>query len=145
MLSGTTHIPIENILIEDDGFHLLLKAKINGKNTRLLIDTGASKTVFDVERIQNFVSKKFFEEHDKLSTGLGTDSMPTSTVNLNSLKIGELTLHDFPVVLLDLKHINNAYNKLGHDAIEGVLGNDILVRYKAIINYKMLQLTLSLK
>ncbi len=145
MLSRTTHITIENILIEDDGFHLLMKAKINGKVARLLIDTGASRTVFDLERIQHYVSQKFFADHDKLSTGLGTDSMPTSTVNLSSLKIGELTLRDFPVVLLDLKHVNSAYDKLGHDAIDGVLGNDILVRYKAVINYKKLMLTLALK
>lgn len=145
MISRTTHVQIENILIQDDGFHLLMKLKINGKNARMLIDTGASRTVFDLERIQDYVSEKKFEDHDKLSTGLGTDSMPTSTVVIKSLKIGELKLHDFPAVLLDLKHVNSTYNKLGYDSIEGVLGNDILVKYKAIINYKKLELTLSLK
>lgn len=145
MLSRTTQIPIETLSIEDDGSHLLLKTKINGKNARLLIDTGASRTVFDQERILQFVSGKTFVEHDKLSTGLGTNSMRTSTVILKSLRIGNLTIDSFNAVLLDLKHVNDTYGKLGYTAIDGVLGNDILVKFKATISYKKLMLTLSLK
>jgi predicted aspartyl protease len=122
-----------------------LKTKINGKNARLLIDTGASRTVFDQERIMQFVSQKIFESNDKLSTGLGTNSMPTSMVSLKSLKIGDLLIDNFQAVLLDLQHVNNTYYKLGHTAIDGVLGNDILVKYKAVIDYKKLELSLSLK
>lgn len=145
MLSRTTIIPIESIIIEDDGSHILLKTKINGRNARLLIDTGASRTVFDLERIQGFVNDKTFLQHDKLSTGLGTDSMPTSAVILKSLKIGNLVINNFHAVLLDLQHVNSTYGKLGHGPIDGVLGNDILVKYKAVINYKKKSLTLWLK
>jgi predicted aspartyl protease len=142
---NSTHIDISSILIEDDGFHILLSSEINGIPARMLIDTGASRTVFDLERIQQFVSDKFFEQHDKLSTGLGTDSMPTSTVVIKKLKIGDLELEDFSAVLLDLQHVNGTYNKLGHEAIDGVLGNDILVKYNAVINYKKLKLSLTLR
>jgi hypothetical protein len=142
---NTTNIPIEDILIEDDGFHILMKAKINGKNARLLIDSGASRTVFDVDRIREFVSDIQFEDHSKFSTGLGTDSMPTHLVAIKKIKLGDLVLHNFQAVLLDLQHVNGTYGKLGHAAIDGVLGNDILVKYKAVINYKKLQLTLRTK
>jgi predicted aspartyl protease len=145
MLSRTTQIPIESIIIEDDGSHLLLKTRINGKVARLLIDTGASRTVFDLGRIQQFVNDKTFLQHDKLSTGLGTDSMPTSAVILKSLRIGALSITNFNAVLLNLEHVNNTYGKLGYSAIDGVLGNDILVKYKAIINYRKKSLTLWLK
>lgn len=145
MLSRTTQIPIEMLNIEDDGSHLLVKTKINGKNARLLIDTGASRTVFDEEKILQFVNSKSFVEHDKLSTGLGTNSMRTSSVILKSLKVGNLTIDSFNAVLLDLKHVNDTYGKLGYSAIDGVLGNDILVKFNATINYKKLMLTLSLK
>ena len=145
MISKRTYIPIEIINIEEDGSHLLMKSKINGKNARLLIDTGASRTVFDIEKIKNFVNEQTFLQNDKLSTGLGTDSMPTSVVVLKSLKIGDLLISNFQAVLLDLQHVNNTYGKLGHTAIDGVLGNDILVKYKAIINYKKQSLTLSTK
>jgi len=145
MLKRTTNIPIDKVIIEDDGSHLLVKSKINGKVARLLIDTGASRSVFDIERIKLYVSEKSFPDHDKLSTGLGTNSMPTSKITLKSLKIGDLVLENFPAVLLDLQHVNGTYNTLGHSAIEGVIGNDILVRYNATINYKKMVLTLMLK
>jgi predicted aspartyl protease len=145
MLSRTTNIPIETIIIEDDGSHLLMKTKINGKNARVLIDTGASRTVFDLARIQEFVNDKTFLQHDKYSTGLGTDSMPTSVVVLKSFRLGNLLINNFSVVLLDLQHVNNTYAKLGYEAIDGVLGNDILVKHKAIINYKKRTLSLWLK
>ena len=124
---------------------MLIKAKINGKNAKLLIDTGASRTVFDQEKIRWFVNDKFFEKHDKLSTGLGTNSMPTSTVTIKAFKLGELIVENFPAVLLDLQHVNTTYDQLGYNAIDGVLGNDLLTKYKAVINYKKLTLTLSLR
>ncbi len=145
MLSRNTIIPIDILLIEDDGSHLLIKSRINGKNARLLIDTGASRSVFDEERIRQFVNDKSFIQHDKLSTGLGTNSMQTSSVILKSLKLGDLLIENFDAVLLDLKHVNGTYGTLGHSAIDGVLGNDILVKYSAIINYKKLTLTLKIK
>ena len=144
MLKRSTIIPIDKLLIEDDGSHLLVKAKINGKIARLLIDTGASRSVFDTEKIRSFVNEKFFSSHDKLSAGLGTNSMPTSTVTLKTFRIGDLIIENFPVVLLDLQHVNGSYQTLGHSEIEGVIGNDILVKYKAIINYEKLTLTLRL-
>ena len=136
MLRRITKIPIETVSIEEDGSHLLVKSKINGRNARLLIDTGASRSVFDVERIRSFVNEKVFKEHNKLSTGLGTNSMRTSAVRINSIKLGDLTLEDFDAVLLDLNHVNVTYGQLGHSAIDGVLGNDILSKYKATINYQ---------
>ena len=60
MLKRSTIIPIDKLLIEDDGSHLLVKAKINGKIARLLIDTGASRSVFDTEKIRSFVNEIFY-------------------------------------------------------------------------------------
>lgn len=145
MIPRKTLIAIETLAIEDEGSHIMLKAKVNRKNAWLLIDTGASRTVFDQERIRNYVKDNTFILHDKLSTGLGTSSMQTSAVNIKSLQIGELTIHDFQTVLLDLTHVNIAYEKLGFNPIDGVLGNDILSKYKANISYKKLTLTLSLR
>jgi predicted aspartyl protease len=145
MVKKVTEISIDHILIEDDGSHLLIKSKINGKVARLLIDTGASRSVFDLNRIKQFVNEKTFPEHNKLSTGLGTNSMPTSTISLKSFKIGDLVIENFHAVLLDLQHVNGTYDTLGYSAIDGVIGNDILVMYNATINYKKMSLTLSLK
>jgi predicted aspartyl protease len=60
--------------IDGDGFHLQASIKINGKAALVIVDTGASRTVFDKTEIRKYLKKEEIEEHDKLSTGLGTNS-----------------------------------------------------------------------
>lgn len=142
MLSSKNIIPIDLLRIEDDGAHLVIKGRINGKLSRLLIDTGASRSVFDKERILHFTGERSFEEHDKYSTGLGTDSMPTSLTRLKTFRLGSLALKNFEVVLLDLSHVIKSYEKLGLTPIDGVIGNDILLNHKAVIDYRKMELKL---
>src|SRR6185436_7687695 len=101
-----TSIPIRTLIIEGDGCHLVIKASIHGKPVNLLVDTGASKTVFDKQRIRKFVDENEFREIDKLSTGLGTSSMKTHGVTLKQIKLGSLTIKNFETILLDLSHVN---------------------------------------
>lgn len=145
MFSSTSIIPLQILSIEDDGLHLMIQAKVNSINCHLLLDTGASRTVFDKTQILKFIGPHELEEHDKLSTGLGTDSMPTSSANLIQFEIGEVVVSNFKAILLDLAHVNSSYEKMGFNTIDGVLGSDILFSYNAKINYKKLQLEISLK
>ena len=133
-----TKIPIKILPIEDDGFHLMLKAKINGKKANLIIDTGASRTVFDESLIKDFLPEAYddFEANEKLSTGLGTNTMKSAAFNLKSLKLGELVISDYMAVILDLTNINASYSKLNLPLIHGVLGGDLLKKYKAVLYYQ---------
>jgi hypothetical protein len=45
--------------------------------------------------------------------------------------------------VLDLSTINIAYRQLGHSDVLGVLGGDILMKYKAVIDYRKQELKLS--
>ena len=139
-----TNIPIEILPIEDDGFHLLIRAKINGKKANLIIDTGASRTVFDETLIKNYLPEEYndFETNEKLSTGLGTNTMKSSAFSLKSLKIGDLNIENYMAVILDLTNINDSYTKLKLPKIHGVIGGDLLSKYKAIIYYKAKNLRL---
>ena len=145
MFSKRTSINIQMLTIEDDGLHLIGDSEVNGKPCRLLIDTGASRTVFDQNRIFIFIKEGELEQHDKLSTGLGTDSMPTSSTSLSNFNIGELKIENFHAILLDLSHVNASYEKMGYSQIDGVLGSDVLNEYNAIIDYKKRKITLSKK
>ena len=111
----------------------------------MLIDTGASRTVFDRNKIFNFIGQSELEDHEKLSTGLGTDSMPTSSTMLNEFRIGNLIVNNFQAILLDLGHVNTSYSKMGFEQIDGVLGSDILFKHDAVIDYKKKKLILSIK
>ena len=130
----TTKIPIK-ILKLDDGFHLLINISINGKPARMLIDTGASKTVFDKTRIGNFLKEEKFETHDKLSTGLGTSNMKSHLVVIKKINIGKLEIKNYKSVVIDLSHVNVAYSEMKQKPIDGVLGSDILKQHKAVIDY----------
>ena len=133
-----TKIPIQKISIEGEGFHLMIKANINGKKANILIDTGASRTVFDSEQIKNFIPEDHdeFEDNEKLSTGLGTDSLASQATTIDELQFGDLIIKNYIAVVLDMKHINQSYSKLNFPAIDGVLGGDLLSKYKAVIYYK---------
>ena len=140
------NLPLHIVSLEAEGFHLFLHVKINNKPANLLLDTGASKTVFDVSRIDNFIrkSKKTFELFDNLSTGLGTSTMESSFTKIKKFTISdELILDNFTAILLDMGHVNKSYEMLDIPPIDGVVGSDLLMHYKAVINYnkKLLKLT----
>lgn len=135
-----TILPIQLLVIEDDGIHLMIQASINNKKARLLIDTGASKTVFDKARIGKFIDENEFELNEKLSTGLGTNSMQTHSAAIKKIQFGELVIKNFKTIVLDLSHVNESYGKLGFPVIDGVLGSDVMMQYNALIDYQSKEL-----
>lgn len=131
-----TIIPFKILNIDNEGFHLLIKIHINRKIARIIVDTGASKTVFDKTRIEKFVAERNFDVHEKMSSGLGTNTMQSQTTRIRKIKIGEIEISDYRAVLLDLSHVNHSYEQIGLAPVDGVLGSDILLDYKAVIDYE---------
>ena len=138
------NIPLKAIQLDEEGFHLFVKIKINGKSANMLLDTGASKTVFDINRISHFLSNKSgsFESFDKLSTGLGTSTMQSSFTLLKEIKLDHLKLKNYTAILLDMKHVNQSYEMIKLKPIEGVIGSDLLMKYNAVIDYQKKNLKL---
>ena len=142
-----TSIPLKILDIAGDGYHLMIKVYINKKVANVIVDTGASKSVFDKTRIEKYVSDKTFEKHDSLSSGLGTNTMVSELVTIKKIKIGDLGIENYKTILLDLSHVNNSYEQIGLKHVDGVLGSDILLKYNAVIDYekKILKLKFSKK
>jgi predicted aspartyl protease len=142
------NLPIRFQEIEDGGYHLFVQAQVNGKPANLLLDTGASKTVFDNRRIRQLLDLELetdddaFELSPHKSTGLGTNDMDSYLVELDKLELGDIVLEQFEVVVLPMDHVNEAYRMLEYTEIDGVLGSDILKRFKATVYYgkKLLKL-----
>lgn len=135
-------IPLEIIDLQDNGFHPLVEVIVLGKTFQVVLDTGASKTAFDQNVLQQVDGLALLEETDYLSTGLGTTTMPSFSVVLANFSIGALHLTDFQVAVLDLSMINHAYESLNKAPILGVLGGDVLMRYRAVIDYGNCRLSL---
>ena len=137
-MAKTIKIPLQQISLEAEGYHLFINVELNNKPAILLVDTGASKTVFDINRISKFIRKrkKAFESFEQHSTGLGTNSMESHFTKINEFSISELKLKDFTAILLDMTHVNQSYETLGLPTIDGVLGSDLLMKYNAVIDYE---------
>jgi len=138
-----TKLPIEIFPIEDDGIHLKVKIIINKKEASLIVDTGASRTVFDEYRIVEFIGDNLIEDQDRLSSGIGTNTMVSKKVIIEKLQLGKIEINKYNATILDLKHVNQSYESLNIDLVDGILGGDILNDYKAVIDYSKEELLLT--
>lgn len=143
MNNSPVSIPIEIIELECQSFHLLVKCTLNGEQSgNMIIDTGASKTVFDRNFVLNY-QHKGKDEEDLQSCGLGGEDIDSDLVEIKSLSFGDFQSETLNVVLIDLNHINKMYQKYCQRQICGLLGSDFLLKHQAIIDYQKNQLILS--
>ncbi len=52
------------------------------------------------------------------------------------LKISNLIIKNYPAIALDLQSVNDTYLAMGHPSISAIIGGDILMKYKAKIEYQ---------
>lgn len=136
-------LPIQIIPIDEDGFHMIVKGEINGLQATLLIDTGASRTVFDRSWIEKVMPASGVTDNEKLSVGLGTNSMPSIVTVIDLISFGHLKIKNYQAVALDLSHVLESYSKLGLPRVDGILGGDLLYQYRAVVDYGKSILTLN--
>lgn len=129
-------VPLQLLDIEGEGFHIMLKGTIHGKDANFLIDTGASRSVFDPNTISTFIDDLQFEKKEGMTAGVGSSDLESSTFQIDEFSLGELEIHDYEAVALDLENIHEMYGKLDLPRIDGIVGGDLLKRYKAVINYR---------
>uniref|UniRef100_F4C2K9 Peptidase A2 domain-containing protein n=1 Tax=Sphingobacterium sp. (strain 21) TaxID=743722 RepID=F4C2K9_SPHS2 len=138
-------IPLALLNLQDDGFHLLVEVVVFEHSFKAVLDTGASKTVFDKTIVERHIGNEQLKSSDRVSTGLGTTNMESFTWQLPDFQIGTFHLKNFEVAVLDLSSINFAYENLSVEPVIGVIGGDILTQYQGIIDYGKMTLTLSMK
>lgn len=131
-----TKLKLHFIPIDETGFHIKVKAIINGKTAWLIVDTGASKTVLDKNKIESYLDLNTITSLDQFSSGLGTNNMESGLVEVEKIKLGGLSLTKQAVAVLNLENVDIAYSQLQLPLVQGILGGDILQKYHAVINYK---------
>jgi hypothetical protein len=142
-MSQKFKIPISIIELDSRSYHLLIEVYINKLPVNVIIDTGASRTVFDKSLLGN---KLQIVKHSNLeeiqSAGIIAGNIESDYAIAESFKIGKLKLRDFPVVLIDMNGINQLYKKVTGKEVHGLLGSDFLLDFKAVINYGKASLVL---
>jgi hypothetical protein len=135
-------VPLTLINLQDDGFHLLVEIVVFNKAKEwVVLDTGASRTVFDKNYLLEHLTELADEEESHATTLFTTSS--TIQALIPKLKIGTLKIKDYQAVALDLETVNAAYEEMGHPKIIAILGSDLLLKYQAKIDYKKLKMFLS--
>lgn len=137
-----TRIKLDVFSLDKDGYHVRLKILLNGKEADFILDTGASRTVFDKNAVSEFLPEVDLMKHDATTSGVGSNELESFSTIIKKLEIGSLLIRRYHCAILDLTHVNMAYQMVGRPKVHGVLGGDILRKYKAKINYEKKTLTL---
>ncbi|WP_395054748.1 retropepsin-like aspartic protease [Flavobacterium sp.] len=113
--------------------HLLIKAMINGIKGNFILDTGASTSCVGYESVAKFNLKA--KDSKTKASGAGGNHIDTQLSKNNKLQIGTWKEKDFNLVIFDLSHVNFALTQHKAKPVDGIIGADILLEGKAIIDY----------
>ena len=137
-----TILPIDIVSLgEDNSFHLFVNGTIDDRKYDLLIDTGASHTIFDATLVPELSAGETTGQEIQ-SAGIQAGELKSSIGRIKKFKLGELKRIDWKVVLIDLTHVNDLYRKFTDTRVAGLIGSDFLLKHKAIIDYKKRELVL---
>lgn len=130
-----TEIKLELIELERHSYHLLLDAIINDHPIRMVLDTGASRSCFDLEFLKQKNIVEIPQENEIQSSGLGGSIGQSMIANVDKFQIGDFTICDYTVIGLDLSAVNQAYSMIDIPAIQGIFGGDLLKLFGSVIRY----------
>ena len=114
--------------------HFQIEGIIDGVITDLIVDTGAASTVIDLE---------FAREHNmgieatgEQGGGVGSSEMEIFKIQLKEIHIAAFSLQDPVIYAMDFQHMKQSLISKGIEKpAQGVIGADILIPHKAIIDY----------
>ncbi|RBN49666.1 retropepsin-like aspartic protease [Flavobacterium psychrolimnae] len=113
--------------------HLLIKAKINGVTGNFILDTGASNSCVGFESVDLFLLEA--KKSKTKAAGAGATGMFTQLALKNQLQLGSWKDITFDIVIFDLSHVNEALTQHKAKPVHGIIGADILMKGKAIVDY----------
>lgn len=123
--------------------HLLLRAHINGKPALLGIDSGAPVSAIAIHRVKYF-GLTDVDATSELPRRLRINGAFNRVAMAKSLELGALNLVDEPMVAIDLGGSSRAAKLMNEQAIDGIIGADILFPTQAVLDCRQQILTLKL-
>ena len=123
--------------------HLLVRALINDKPARLVVDTGAPVSAIALNR-RKYFGLTSIPVKSKLPTRLQINGGFNSVAIARRFRLGALGLLDEPVVLIDLSSSSRAAKALAEEPIDGILGADILFPTSALVDCQMQRLIMKI-
>ncbi|MGE5209510.1 MAG: aspartyl protease family protein [Alphaproteobacteria bacterium] len=118
---------------------MIMSVRINGYPAKLLVDTGASQVILDKDVAESAGVKPFQRALNQVRFSVPSQVFTMgSEINGQLLPVGmaqnitagSMNFGNNPVALRDSSHSRDS----GAGRVDGILGLDILLRYKAVVN-----------
>ena len=130
----TIIIPIEIVKLEDESFHMIVRAEIDGIKGDMIIDTGASVTVIDKAAFPDKISG---ENRGKIQSGSVSGQInDVHLIKTAYIKIGKYKIKNPQLASIDMNYVNDMYNQHLKRKVIGLLGCDFCVRYGVTIDFR---------
>lgn len=113
--------------------HLLIKAKVNAVPGLFILDTGASNSCLGFEAVEKFNLQT--QHSTTFAASASSNDMFTRASKGNTIQLSTWKKKDFSFVLFDLNAVNTALSSFGVKEVDGIIGADVLLQGKAIIDY----------
>ena len=129
-----SEIPSGVSLSRTTGNHLFVPVRINNRPGWFAVDTGAALTIVDSSRADSFgVSGE--AKVVELPRQIEVNDRVVRVAHIGSLQVGNEDLGAGPVALIDLRAFSAKFRDSGDKVpMDGILGLDILERYRAVID-----------
>lgn len=114
--------------------HMVVKVKLNGVKGRFILDTGASNSCVGFDEVELFGIQT--TESEIKAAGAGAVGMDTMQSEKNKLQMGKWKTKKCNLVIFDMSHVNQALIEHKEKSINGIIGADILIQSKGIIDYQ---------
>jgi predicted aspartyl protease len=138
-------IPIFAIELSLMSYHIATYVKVGKRKLRMIIDTGASQTLISSKLAEKLELETSLPELDNITVGIGEGSLTPQFTSLPSCKIGDIQIKNLTCLVLPMDHINQTYKTIGQKPIDGIIGNDILLLLKSMIDLKTMTITARVK
>ncbi|MDD3687632.1 MAG: retroviral-like aspartic protease family protein [Bacteroidales bacterium] len=145
MIKKIYKIKLKVFKLDGGGRHIAVKAQINGHSAVLLVDTGASNSIFDSGHIafaQTILNKV---DSDGNSSGFNSEISNLFQGEVAELKISRYKVNKVKVIFTSMDHINALYKSLRFPVIAGIIGCDWLIENSAILDFSQQILTIEKK
>lgn len=113
--------------------HFHTQGLLNGRQISIIIDTGASNTVFSLDLAQemNLPLTKL----EMQGGGAGGSQLDIYQIQDAKFIVADFSPKVNSLFAMDLSHVNQALLLKGVDPVESILGVDILEVHSAVIDY----------
>ena len=122
--------------------HIIIECEVNNVIGKFIVDTGASNSCLDYNRAVKFNLN--FEKLNQNALSASDEIKETFISYKNQIKIGKWIIGKRDLILFNMNHINKLFVLDEELEIDGIIGSDILVEYKATIDLKKNKISLEL-